>query len=288
MTTSLALCRAFLDAQPTDAARFIERLPPAEAATLLAELPPAVSAIALDRMTPSAAAACLAGMSPAAAAPLVGALRIDLAAALLRRVAAAEQAALLEGLPPDTAGVLRTLLRHPEGTAGALLDPQAVTVAADVTAADATAQLRRSPQHMLYYVYVVDRAGRLVGVVDVPELLLARPRDLMDGIMHRQVACLRAEVGPSAILAHPGWRRYHALPVVDRDQRLLGAVRYQTFRRLEDEARNRSHGTDAVATAFALGELYWLGLSGLLDAVASAVKPSVQRNPRALEGPDHA
>jgi hypothetical protein len=76
----------------------------------------------------------------------------------------------------------------------------------------------------------------------------------------------------AAILAHPGWRRFHALPVVDRDAVLLGAIRYQTFRGLEDAARDQSRRADAVTTVFALGELYWLGLSGLLDGLSSVVK----------------
>jgi hypothetical protein len=39
----------------------------------------------------------------------------------------------------------------------------------------------------------------------------------------------------------------------------------------EDVLRRPSRG-EAVTTVFALGELYWLGLSGVLDGVASAVR----------------
>lgn len=272
MTNDLDLCRAFADAHPDDAALALERLPAPDVAGLLDELPPRTSARVFDQMAPTAAADCLARMRPAAAAALVADLRPDLAAALLRRVDPAAQATVLDRLPEDDAGSLRTLLRYPEGTAGALMDPRAPAVADDLTAGEALTRIRRAPSHILYYLYVVDRARRLVGVVDLRELMLARPREPLAAVMHQSVARLSAGMTRPAILAHPGWRHFHALPVVDEDSALVGAIRYQTFRKLDDDAREGARGTDASAAVFALGELYWLGLSGLLDGLASVVK----------------
>jgi magnesium transporter len=223
-------------------------------------------------MTPTSGADCLARMRPDAAAAAVAESRTDLASALLRRLDDSARAALLDRLPEAEAGFLRDVLRYPEGSAGALMDPCAMAVADDVTAGEALARVRRSPRHMLYYVYVVDRTRRLVGVVDVRELMLARPGEALTGVMRRPVARLSATMTRPAILAHPGWRHVHALPVVDEESVLLGAIRYQTFRGLEDEVGHQSRRGDAVTTVFALGELYWLGLSGLLDGLSSVVK----------------
>jgi magnesium transporter len=272
MATELDLCQAFADRHPGDAALLLERLPVADAAELLDALPPKTSVHMFDQMTPSAAAECLARMQPASAATLLSDLRTDLAAALLRRVDDRTCSALLERMPGAEAGVLATVLRYPEGTAGALMDPKVLAVADHVTAGEALARVRRAPGNLLHYLYVVDRTGRLVGVVDLRELMLARPSEPLAGVMHRSVARLTASTTRPAILAHEGWRRVHALPVVDQSGVLLGAVRYQTFRRLDDEAREQARGADTVAAVFALGELYWLGLSGLLDGLASVIK----------------
>ena len=272
MTGELDLCRAFVDAHPDDAAHVLEQLPAPDVAALLDAIPPATAARVFDQMTPTMGADCLARMRPAAAAAAIAESRTDLASALLRRVDDEVRAALLELLPEAEAGFLRAVLRYPEGSAGALMDPCAMAVADDVTAGEALARVRRSPRHMLYYVYVVDRTRQLVGVVDVRELMLARPGEALTGVMRRPVARLVATMTRPAILAHPGWQHFHALPVVDRDSVLLGAIWYQTFRHLEDAARDQSRGVDAVTTVFALGELYWLSLSGLLDGLSSVVK----------------
>jgi len=272
MSSDIDLCRAFADAHPRDAAQVLERLPARDAAPLLDALPPYTSARVFDQMPPAAAADRLAAMQPPAAAALIAELRTDLAAALLRRLDAAVQSALLGMVPQAEAGLLRTVLRYPEGTAGALMDPRVMAVAEDATAGEALAQVRRSPGYILYYLYIVDRTQRLAGVVDLRELMLARPGEPLAGVMHRPVARLAAGMTRTAILAHPAWMNFHALPVVDERSALVGTMRYQTFRRLEDEARSVTRGTDAATAAFALGELYWLGLSGLLDGLASAVK----------------
>jgi magnesium transporter len=289
MTSDLDLCRVFADAHPGDAARVLERLPAADVAGLLDTIPPDTCAKVFDQMTAAAAAACLVRMQIDTAAATVKEVRTDLAAALLRRVDGATQSALLERMPEAEASVLRRILRYPEGTAGALMDPSVMAVPDDVSAGEALTRIRRSPDHLLAYLYVVDRTRRRVGACDIRELMLARPALPMSEVMHRPVASLRAHMTRVSILAHQGWSDFHALPVVDDESVLLGAIRYQTFRRLEDEARMGSdgaRGNDAVAAVFALGELYWLGLSGLLDGLASAVKRSPSGD-GGLAGGDH-
>jgi magnesium transporter len=272
MRDDLDLCRAFVDAHPADAARVLERLPPSETAALLADLAPTAAASVIGRMTLSAASRALEHLPVAAAALVAAELRPDAAARLLRRLTDTVRDAMLGEVPDRAAAAVRVLLRYPEGTAGALMDPRVPTLAVDLTARDALAMVRREPRHLLYYLYIVDREGHLAGVLDVRELLLARPSDLLASVMRAPVASLAATMSRAAILAHPGWTDYHALPVVDVHRILVGAMRYQTFRRLEQEASDRSRGAEPVRTVVALGELYWLGLSGVLDGLAAAVR----------------
>jgi magnesium transporter len=222
-------------------------------------------------------------MPPGAAASLVAALRTDLAAAILRRLDEASTTAILAQLPSDDARLLRAVLRYPDSTAGALMDPRVIAACDDVTVGEARATLHRSPRDMHGYLYVVDRTHRLTGAVALRELMLARPAEPLAAIMSSPAARLSARMGRAAIAGHPGWRRFHALPVVDEESRLVGAIRYETFRMLEDSAPGRPRRPEAVNTVFALGELYWLGLAGVLDGLASAMKGQSSRA-RAGEG----
>ena len=51
----------------------------------------------------------------------------------------------------------------------------------------------------------------------------------------------------------------------------LGAIDYQTIRRLEQETFKELHKSPLNETATAMGELFWVGLSGLLKGAASAL-----------------
>jgi magnesium transporter len=277
MSTDLAVCHAFVEMHPADAARVLERLAVADVAALFAQTPAASAAVVVAQMTPAAASDCLTAMEPSGAAAIVDRLPTDAAADLLRRMADANRTDLLSRLSPAEAAALRSVLAYPPDCAGAFMDPRAQAVPDDVTVADALARIRRAPHHLLYYVYVIDRSRRLAGVLDLRELMLARPGQVLADTMRRPVASVPASATRAALVAHPGWRDFHALPVVDRDSTFVGAIRYQTLRALEDAAGQRAGARDAMAAAFALGELYWLGLTGVLEGVASAIGQGIGR-----------
>lgn len=285
MTAEHQLARDFLEAQPARAALRLEQLPPAQSAAVLRAVPAHAAAGALRDMTPAHAAACMAVLGPGDAAPIVAALTIDDAARVVRALDAGRREGLLAALPPETGEPLGRVLDYPEGTAGAVMDPSIFQLPADAPVADARERLRGAARDLLYYLYVVDRGHRLVGVLDIPELMLAPPEDPVRAAMNRDVERLSAWMPVALVRTHPGWHRYHALPVVDESDRLLGAVRYQTLRRLEREATDR--GPDPAAlTARALGELFQLGTTGLIAGVAAT--PAVPPPERASRGPGDA
>src|SRR5690606_40748530 len=71
-------------------------------------------------------------------------------------------------------------------------------------------------------------------------LFRSRARDPVSAAMHRDVDRVSVWMPVALVRAHSGWQRYHALPVVDEEQRLLGAIRYQTLRRLEQIGKHTS------------------------------------------------
>lgn len=287
MDAEQALARAFLETHPADGARILERLDPEAGAAALAEAPPAVAASVLQRMASFSAAECLGRIAVEHAAEIATALPIDVAALLLRRVEAETRDRLLEAVSDAAKRTLGVLLRYPEDTAGALMDPRLLALTSDISVGEARARVRRAPQHVLYYLYVVDRAGVLVGVLNIRELMLAAPAEPLATVMSPSVASLRARADRATIVAHPGWRSYHALPVVDEAGVFLGAMRYETLRRLEDDARAAQTAPSMVATLLTLGELYWIGLSGMLTGLGSSIAAGrVQGPPRGAERRD--
>lgn len=271
--SELALAREFISAHPGDAARVVERHPVPEAAEVLAGLAPEESALVLDQMAPATAAECLAAMPPWSAGEVLARLPIDRAAALLRRLPAKVAQRLLDEAPtPVLTTALRMLVAYPEGTAGALVDPTVLAVPSEMRARDALETVVREASHALYYVFAVDRAHRLVGVLSLRELMLAAPEASLADAMHTDVECLRSSAEVAEILGHPGWREHHALPVVDEGGKFLGALRYRTLRRLERAGAEENGRSPALAAAISLGELYWFGLSSVLEGMATAIR----------------
>ncbi len=84
----------------------------------------------------------------------------------------------------------------------------------------------------------------------------------------------------TAVRTHPGWRSFHALPVTDEEGRLVGAIRYQTLRRLEQEIDAARGEQITTQTVGALGELFHLGVAGMIEGVASAAAPRGARPAR--------
>lgn len=271
--SELALAREFIAAHPDDAARVVERHPVPEASELLAGLPPEESGLVLEQMAPATAAECLAAMPPTNAGEVLARLSIDRAAGLLRRLPSDVAQRLLDQAPaPVLAAALRMLVAHPEGSAGALVDPTVLAVPSEMRARDALETVVREASHALYYVYAVDRAHRLVGVLTLRELMLAPPEAALSEVMHVEVERLRASAELPEIVGHPGWREHHALPVVDEDAKFLGALRYSTLRRLERSGADGNGRSPALEAAISLGELYWFGLSSVLEGMAAAMR----------------
>jgi hypothetical protein len=103
------------------------------------------------------------------------------------------------------------------------------------------------------------------------ELLHLDPKTLISTIIHTDIWKLSAHSDRQVILMNPGWREVYTLPVVDEKGVFLGAIDYQTIRRLEQEIIKPLHQSPLNETVAAMGELFWVGFSGLVKGTVSAI-----------------
>lgn len=277
MKSQHLLANGLLEAHPEDAARVLDTLPLAEVLAVLSATSAPVAVGTLRRLAPDLEAAVLSGLEPEHATAVVKQLSLDQAAAVLRRLEAAKRETLLESLGGELAHSLRSLLRFPLNSAGALMDPDVLALPGDLSAQEAIAHMRGHPENVAYNLYLVDREQVLIGVLNLRELLLARRKDPLKSISSEQLFSISARAGRHEILTHPAWRNSRSVPVVDSRGTYLGAVRYQTLRKLEEELR-RAGPDHATATASALGDLYSTGIGGVFAALASPLaRPVAER-----------
>lgn len=255
-TTLEFLATEFASAHPQETSRALAELPAAEAAHFLETCSSQLASSITQQLTALEFAACLHCMSVDRAASVLTEMPFEKVASALRRVSTKERKALVDALPRDRRRRLQALLKYPQETAGALMEPLVLTVGPRLTVGQVRKSLVRHSAHLRYYVYVVDEQEGLLGVVDLRRLMNVDRGMLIEDLMVRDPERISARAGRRAMMLHPAWDRVHTLPVVDERNVLLGILRHQRVRQLERGERGRVEGGSARA---ALADLFWSG-----------------------------
>jgi magnesium transporter len=269
--TEQFLALEFTLAHPLEAADLLAKLSTEDRLQFFEENPPELAARLFQLMDPSTVADDLENTSDARASGIISQLPLEIASVLLRRLKEEKRSTILTGLPDPFKEKLSILLRFPENSAGALMDPQVLTFFQDSTVKEAVDQISTRPKYVLFYVPVVDRQQKLAGVVSIQELMLAPPTASLKSILEAGVPVLSPSSDFDTITSHPGWKIYHDLPVVDRNDVFLGVLTHRVLRQLAAEREPSGHSAHLIDAGKALGELYWLGISALAKGASSLV-----------------
>ncbi|MFZ9914922.1 MAG: CBS domain-containing protein [Phycisphaerales bacterium] len=109
------------------------------------------------------------------------------------------------------------------------------------TIREALADLRtRAIDHPVVYVYAVDDEDRLVGQVPTKALLFSSPDALVRDVMRSELTTINLDMSMDQALDVFAKRRLLALPVVDHDGRLIGAIDVEQYARETLEKAERA------------------------------------------------
>ena len=266
------LAHQFVGSHPNEAALILEGLAEAEVAAFLANADPGIGSRVVGSMAPVSAVGCMRALGPEAAGEIVARLDLETGATLLRMMPAEDQRPLLRLLPEERRESLQTVLQYPEHTAGSLMDPNALVLPGDISLQDGLNRVRRHPERASYYLYVIDRSRLLIGVMNIRELMIGDPEQLLSHVMRPGSARLNVNDHLTRVLAHPGWLEFQVLPVLDDTGRFVGALRHRTLRRLQRDAIGVNPHSASAGSA--LGELYQIGLAGLAQIAAPGLSPA--------------
>ncbi|MBL8011838.1 MAG: magnesium transporter [Flavobacteriales bacterium] len=130
----------------------------------------------------------------------------------------------------EQADDIEELLRYQEGTAGALMAKELVSVRADASVARAIVEMRQQAREVdhVYTVYVVDKDDRLVGILPLKELLFSAEstRTLIKHICETDVVHVRVDTDAEEVVNLMKKYDVVVLPVVDKDGRLVGRITF--------------------------------------------------------------
>ena len=216
----------------------LETMHPADIAYVLEALPLEQRLITWDLIKPEREGEILLEVSDAVRETLIAHMDQRQLVAATERLDTDEIADLAPDLPseviqdvfrslaPEEREQLRAAMSYPEGTVGALMDFDMISIRDDVTVEVVLRYLRRldeMPDHT-DQLFVVDRAGRLEGLLAVNRLLVTDPETAVATVMRREF--VRFSPDEKAQDAAQAFERYDLVsaPVAGSDGRLIGRV----------------------------------------------------------------
>lgn len=165
------------------------------------------------------------------AADVIEEMDPDDAADLLSELPPEQAEALLSLVEPEDAEDLRRLLAYEDYTAGGMMTPEPVILPPDSTVAEALARVRDSDlsPSLAAQVYVVRApfetpTGKYLGVAHFQRLLREPPSTLVSAILDDSLEPIGPEAPLQQVTRYFATYNLVALPVVDENDHLLGAV----------------------------------------------------------------
>ena len=211
---------------PSDLAEIISDLSAREAAAVITQLDDETAADALEHLDADTQRSIIEDLGTERAADIIEEMDSDDAADLLSELDEEQQSELLAEMNEYTAGELRELVKYEEDTAGGLMTTDYTWIYPHRTAEQTIRKIREiAPEsEFIYYLYVVDKQDRLLGVLTLRTLLLAEPSASIERIMETDVVTVPTTMHAREVAAAIARYDLLAVPVVDDDGKMLGIV----------------------------------------------------------------
>ena len=229
-------------AETADAGRFLSRardLQPADLSDVLAALDEEVRLRLVQTLPPDVVSEALAEME-AEEHPeeVLAALQPDKAADIVEELEDDDAVDLIGDLPPETAARIlahvadradiERLLVYDEETAGGRMTAQLVAVPKNATAAQAIEEVRRQAGEIgeFYQIHCVDDGDRLVGILPLQRMVVARPDTEVGAIMEVPPVVATPDMDQEDVARLMSRYNVPVVPVVNQDGKLLGRVTF--------------------------------------------------------------
>ena len=115
---------------------------------------------------------------------------------------------------------------YEEDTAGRIMTPEYIALKETLTVAETIERIRSQARasELIYYLYVTDASRHLTGIVSLRDLVLQSPEITLDQFMTRDVIYAKTDMDQEEVARLIQRYDFLALPVVDRELRLVGIV----------------------------------------------------------------
>lgn len=266
-----AVTKGYLMLHPASAARTLARLDRRDAAAVISAMPRQIAGKVLEGMAPASAARCLSVLPPSVAGDILARTALPAAVAAIRAMESKQVQQLLTQLPRPKAARIRLQLRFSEWVIGALVDEDVLTLSPDHRVGDALRLFRSSGHRTGQTISVIDMDRRLVGIVDLCELLGNSDRRPIRQLMHPPAHVLSARAALQSVASHPAWMTHDSLPVINRNGVFQGVLRRsRVIQEKESLIGEIVERNEQIITRAALADIFWLAIGALITGTRRA------------------
>lgn len=211
---------------PADIAELVSRVSHQEGVAFLKNLDVDIAADTISELNPETQVEIIKDMDTEKASDIIEMMSPDVAADVLSELPADKTREILEHIEKEEAEDIQELLGHEEDTAGGLMTNEFIVYPPEMTVQEVLERFKEDASEIetVYYIYVTDPSERLLGVLSLRELLIARPNAKLSDIMVTKLKTVTPDVDEKKVAEIITKYNLVALPVVDTEGALLGIV----------------------------------------------------------------
>ena len=213
------------DLEPADLSIILEEFPK-KIATLFRLLPKDLAAETFVEIQSETQETLLSSFTDNEMKEVMAELYIDDTVDLIEEMPANVVKRILNNTDPETRKIVNEILHYPEDSAGSLMTTEYVSLDEDITVEDALKRIRRTgvDKETIYTCYVTKPDRTLLGYVTAKKLLLSDEDMIISDIMETAVIYVNTWEDKEIVAKEMSKYDLLALPVVDKEQRLVGII----------------------------------------------------------------
>ena len=185
----MSLVEKFFEHDMEAASRIFESLPEDDVADVFQSLPPALAARMMKHLQISFAATLLRDVDELFLGEIVSRLEPQFAASVPMHLPTDARERMTRQLTDKLKGQIRELLEYPEESVGRIMTTDFLSFDKDLLAHEAIEKIRQlaKKRYPMSYAYVTDEENRLLGVLNMRDLMIATPDKPLGDIIRKDV-----------------------------------------------------------------------------------------------------
>ncbi len=216
---------------PADLADIIEELDVHKRFQVFQSLDVETAAEALEETDLKIQVRLIENLNPARASDIIEEMSSSEAADLLGDLPKDKAEGILKEMEKEIADDVKELLVHPEEKAGGMMTTSFPSLPSETTVQSALDFLRQNSESLdfIYYIYVIDDRGHLLGAASLRQLLVAHGQARISDVMDTRMITVGLEAEKEEIAGLFAKYALKAVPVMDKQDQMKGVISFKSL-----------------------------------------------------------